>query len=118
MGKAGKTTTQIGMQAYGGMQTVLRRASREENDRYAQPGSEAHSRHIARVQEMEARREYRAKAIREFDRDEPRFGSYKGMTAEEATAAAVRRTEITLAWREKRNAFIKALDESHPAIKY
>jgi len=114
MAKAGKTTVQIGMQAYGGMQTELRRASREDNDRYAQPGTPGHERHMARVREMEKRREYRAKAIKDFDKDEPLFGSFAGLSREDIEKI----TEVRKAWTAKREAFIKELDKTHPAIKY
>lgn len=114
MAKAGKTTVQIGMQAYGGMQTELRRASKEDNDRYAQPGTPGHERHLARVREMEKRREYRANAIKEFDKDEPRFGSFAGLDRE----AIQKITEVRQAWTAKRNAFLKQLDKDFPAIKY
>ena len=114
MAKAGKTVIQIGMQAYGGMQTELRRMSKEDRDRYAEPGTPAHDRHLAKVREMEKRRDYRANAIKEFDKNEPLFGSFKGLTREDIDSI----TEIRKAWKAKREAFIKELDKTHPSIQF
>ena len=114
MGKAGKTTTQIGMQAYGGMQTEMRRMTKEDKDRYATPGTDAHERHLARVREMEKRRDYREKAIKDFDREEPVFGSFKGLTREDVEQI----TAIRQNWLAKRKEFMKELDKTYPAIKY
>jgi hypothetical protein len=114
MGKPGKTTTQISMQAYGGMQTEMRRMTKEDKDRYATPGTEAHSRHLARVKAMEKRRDYREKAIKDFDREEPVFGSFKGLTKEDVEQITATRQ----AWVAKRKEFMKELDKTYPAIKY
>ena len=114
MAKAGKTITQIGMQAYGGMQTELRRMSKDDKDRYAQPGTPAYERYQEKVRAQEKRRDYRNNAIKEFDKDEPLFGSFKGLTREDIDSI----TEIRKAWKAKRESFIKELDRTHPSIQF
>lgn len=114
MGKPTKTTVQVTMHAYGGMQTDLRRMSREDSDRYSLPGTAGHDRHSARLTAMEKRRDYRERAIKVFDADEPLFGSLRGLTGEDIAAITTTRH----AWLEARKAFLKELDRTHPAIKY
>ena len=114
MGKPTKTTTQVSMAAYGSMQTDLRRMSKEDRDRYSLPGTAGHDRHTDRVTTMESRRDYRAKAIKEFDIDEPIFGSFKGLTHEDIAELTI----VRQAWVARRKAFLMELDRTHPAIKY
>jgi len=117
MGKAGKTMLQVSMREYRAQQTTIRRMSREDQDRYSTPGTPGHSRHLARVDEQVKRAQYRENAIKEYDKNEPRFGSFAGLpgTSEERVAM---RSAVTAAWKTERAAFLKALDLSHPAIKY
>ena len=117
MGKAGKTMLQVSMREYGAQQTTIRRMSREDQDRYSTPGTAGHLRHLARVDEQVKRAQYREKAIKDFDKDEPRFGSFKDCTGEPGEQVAMR-SAVTQKWKADRAAFLKALDLSHPAIKY
>jgi hypothetical protein len=117
MGKAGKTMLQVSMREYGAQQTTIRRMSREDQDRYSTPGTPGHSRHLARVAEQVKRAQYREKAIKEFDKNEPLFGSFKDCVGDPGEQVAMR-SAVTAAWKTERAAFLKALDLSHPAIKY
>lgn len=106
------------MREWGAQQVVIRRMSPEDRDRTSPTGTPGHDRHLARRKAAEDRAALRQQLTDEFNRDEPRFGSYRGMTPEEAQAASVIHSAAGVAWAAKRIAFRKDLDLRYPKIFY
>jgi hypothetical protein len=111
-----KTVIEKQLQTYGGFQQVIRKMSRDDQDRYSAEGTPEHARYQKRVDEQSARRAYREKAIAEFENTVPRFGSFRGLTPEERELAVQERTQTSHMWNAKRKAFMEELDKNYPAI--
>jgi len=103
-----KTKHEMQMQAYGAMQSVLRKTSQREHDLYANSG-EGRERHLERERqaaEIEAKRE---KEIKQFLETKPRF-SYVGLTDEQAAIA----TATQLDWDKRYCRFLADLNRRLP----
>jgi len=110
-----KTVNEIQMQAYGAMQHTLRKMSKEDNDRYAAPGTEGHDRHTAKLEAVKERADYRAKAIAKFKKEnEVVFGSFRNLT--EADIEKIK--ESRLAYERKLKAFVAQLDKDYPSLNF
>lgn len=118
MGKPTKTTNEVTMREWGAQQVVLRRMSPETRDRYSLAGTPGYDRHVDRKKAAQERAALRQRLTDEFNRDEPRFGSYRGMTPEEAASACEAHSRAGQAWAAKRIAFRKDLDTRYPKIFY
>lgn len=102
---------------YGQFQSEIRKMDKGQRDQYAMPGTPEHDRHLAKVAAYQKRYNERKAAIAAFEKEVPQFGSFKGMTAEEAAASAIRRTEIMDKWNTKRKQFMEDLDKRLPALE-
>jgi len=108
-----KTVIERQIQIYGQFQNEIRKCTKEENDRYAPEGEPGWYRHQERVRAYEKRYAEREKALKEFYKDEPIFGSLAGMSTEEVQ----RITEIRQQWKRDLDAFKADLDKRLPGIQ-
>jgi len=109
-----KTVNEIQMQAYGAMQHTLRKMTKEENDRYAAPGTEGYERHQARVKAAADRKAYRDKALAKFVKENKMVvGNLRGLTMEQMET--LRAAELDYGRRLK--AFKAELDKNYPLIE-
>ena len=111
-----KTTVEKQTQIYGQFQSELRKMDKGQREQYAEPGTPEHNRHLARVAAYQKRYAERKAAIAAFEKEVPQFGSFKGMSTEEAAQVAARRSEITNRWARRRKAFMEDLDKRLPAL--
>ena len=113
-----KTVTEKQSQVYGGFQSEIRKMTKEDHDRYAPEGTPGWYRWQKRLAEQAERRTYREKAIREFEKTVPTYGSFKDFGPEEAAALAEERTRKMELWKKRRQAFMEELDKKYPAILF
>jgi len=107
-----KTVVEKQSQVYGGFLSEIRKMSRDDQDRYATEGTPGWHRWQKRLAEADERRQYRARAIKEFEAQVPKYGSFAGLTAEDVAAI----TQTAQEWSEKRKKFKRDLDKNYPAI--
>jgi hypothetical protein len=107
-----KTRLEKELAAYGQFQSTIRNMSRDQREQYAEPGTPEHARHAARLKAYQERYAERKQLIAAFDKEEPKFGSFAGLTTEQVN----RITEIQLEWRRKRARFMEDLDKRLPAL--
>jgi len=108
-----RSVNEIQMQAYGQMQHVLRKLTKDENDRYSAAGTEGHARHQAKVQAADDRKLYREKALAAFVKENKTvMGNTRGLTLEQVNSLR----DGDIAYRAKLTAFKAELDKNFPAI--
>ena len=111
-----KTVLEKQLQTYGGFQHNIRQMSKDDQDRYSPEGTPGWDRWQARIKEQAARRDYRAKAVAEFEAQVPQYGSFKGFSPEEAAAILAERSATGSHWAKQRIIFKAELDKNYPAI--
>jgi len=107
-----KTVVEKQSQVYGGFLSEIRKMSKDDKDRYASEGTPGWYRWQKRLAEADERRQYRAKAIAEFEKQVPKYGSFRGLSPEDVAAI----TKSGQEWNAKRKTFMADLDKNYPAI--
>jgi len=109
----GKTIGEAQDMALGGFNHEIRKMNADQKGHYAPQGSPENAAWRKRIDEADARDEYRKKAILAFDKEKPQHGNMKYLTAEEV----VELRNETVAFGVARKAFMERLDREFPVIE-
>jgi hypothetical protein len=104
----GKTTIEKQIQAYGEFTRQIRNMSKEEQLKYAAPGTPESEKYQNMLRNESERKAERDKLMKQFDKDyKPMYGNLNGLTPEQVREIA----NQSSAFSEKRKAYYKEISD-------